>query len=98
MVPGLLAKGAVNDYFRQQTLSMAFLELYPIVMAAMIWGHQWSKKRIIFRCDNLGTIHILRKGRSKCSSTMLSMRRSTWCVATNNFSFYSEFIPGIKNL
>ena len=80
-----------------KSLSMAFLELYPIVMAAMIWGHQWSKKRIIFRCDNLGTVHILRKGRSKCSSIMLLMRRLTWCAATNNFSFYSEFIPGIKN-
>lgn len=78
-------------------LSMALLELYPIVMAAMIWGHQWSKKRIIFRCDNLGTCHILRKGRSKCSNIMLLMRRLTWCAATNNFSFYSEHIRGVKN-
>ena len=28
---------------------------------------------------------------------MLLMRRLTSCAATNNFSFYSEFIPGIKN-
>ena len=80
-----------------EPLSMALLELYPIVMAAMLWGKQWSKKRIIFHCDNLSTVHILRKGRSKCSNIMLLMRRLTWCAASNNFSFYSEHIPGIKN-
>ena len=85
------------DIVESNSLSMALLELYPIVMAAMIWGHQWFKKRIIFRCDNLGTVHILRKGRSKCSKIMLLMRRLTWCAAKNNFSFYSEFIPGIHN-
>ena len=80
------------------SLSMALLDLYPIVMAAMLWGHQWSKKRIIFRCDNLGTVHILRKGRSKCSKIMLLMRRLTWCAGTNNFSFYSEHILEVKIL
>ena len=71
-----------------KSLSLAFSEVYPIVMAAMIWGHLWSKRRIIFRCDNLGTVHILCKGRSKFSSIMLLMRRLTWCATTNNFSFY----------
>ena len=59
MVPGLLAKGAVNEYLRKQISVYGILALYHIVMAAVIWGHQWSKKRIIFKCDNLGTVHIL---------------------------------------
>ena len=65
-------------------------------MAAVIWGHQWSKKRIIFKCDNLGTVHILCKGRSKCSSIMLLMGRLTWCATTSNFRFNTEIIPDIK--
>ena len=32
--------------------SMAYLELYPIVIAAILWGHEWSQKRILFHCDN----------------------------------------------
>lgn len=78
-------------------LSMALLELYPIVMAAVLWGSEWTKKRIIFHCDNMATVQILRKGRSKRSSIMLLMRRLTWCAAIHNFSFYSEHIPGAKN-
>ncbi|XP_062592590.1 uncharacterized protein LOC134254037 [Saccostrea cucullata] len=50
----------VND-----TLSMAFLELYPIVVASILWGKQWSGKRIVFNCDNQATVQIITKGRSK---------------------------------
>ena len=85
------------DFTKTDSLSMALLELYPIVMAAMLWGHNWSRKRIIFHCDNQATVQILRKGRSPCSRIMLLMRRLTYCAAINNFVVYSEFIPGICN-
>jgi hypothetical protein len=42
---------------------MAFYELYPIVMACVLWGYNWSRKRILFNCDNLATVEIVRKGR-----------------------------------
>lgn len=80
-----------------QSLSMALLELYPIVMSAILWGNQWTKKRIIFRCDNLSCVYILRKGRSPCSNIMLLMRRLTWCAAMNNFSFYAEHVRSKDN-
>ena len=80
-----------------KSLSVALLELYPIVMAAILWGNQWSKKRIIFKCDNLSCVFILRKGRSRCSNIMLLMRRLTWCAATYNFSFYSEHLRSEDN-
>ena len=28
--------------------SIAFKELYPIVVAALLWGHQWGRKRLAF--------------------------------------------------
>ena len=31
---------------------MAFREIYPIVVAAIILGKQWTGKRIVFVCDN----------------------------------------------
>ena len=80
-----------------KSLSMALLELYPIVMAAILWGNQWSKKRIILKCDNLSFVFILRKGKSRCSNIMLLMRRLTWCAATYNFSFYSEHLRSEDN-
>ncbi len=44
--------------------SMALYELYPIVMAAVLWGDMWSQKRIVVKCDNAATVDIINKGRS----------------------------------
>ncbi|VDH99762.1 Hypothetical predicted protein [Mytilus galloprovincialis] len=48
----------------EKKFSMAFLELYPIVVAAILWGHSWTTKRILFRCDNEATVHIVNKARA----------------------------------
>ena len=76
---------------------MAFLELYPIVVAAVLWGKEWVGKRILFYCDNVATVNIISKGRSKEPVIMKVMRRLTMCAAYNNFAIYSEHLPGKSN-
>ena len=78
-------------------LSMAFRELYPIVAAAIIWGKQWTGKRIVFVCDNQSTVFILERGRSRCLAIMKLMRTLTWTAATNNFHFTSRHLYGVRN-
>ena len=78
-------------------LSMAFLELYPIVVAALLWGKEWKCKRILFWCDNEATVAIVNKGRSKCLEIMKLMRQLTWCAASFNFYFSARHVPGYKN-
>ena len=78
-------------------VSMAFMELYPIVVAALLWGNQWSRKRIIFCCDNEATVYIINKGRSPCKTIMRLMRRLVIVAASNNFSFTAKHIPGSPN-
>lgn len=51
-------------------ISMAFRELYPFVIASLLWGHLWTSKRILFYCDNEATVKIIHKGRSKSLSIM----------------------------
>ena len=38
--------------------SSAYKELFPVVLAAPIWGPQWSRNHVMFRCDNK-VVHIL---------------------------------------
>lgn len=78
-------------------LSMALLELYPIVVACILWGDRWCGKRIVFYCDNQAVVHIISKGRSKEPTIMKFMRRLTMCAAHNNFAVYSTYIPGVQN-
>jgi hypothetical protein len=82
---------------KNEGLSMAFLELYPIVVACILWGHEWSCKRILFNCDNEATVAILRKGRSRSPLIMKLMRRLTWCAARFNFVILAKHLPGIAN-
>ncbi|KAI0216052.1 hypothetical protein LSAT2_031886, partial [Lamellibrachia satsuma] len=78
-------------------LSMAFLELYPIVVASMLWGSEWEGKKILFYCDNEATVHIINKGRSQAQPIMKLMRRLTWCAAKGNFIITAKHIPGVHN-
>lgn len=79
------------------SISMAYRELYPIVVAAVLWGNEWSGKRVLFHCDNMATVQIIKKGRSKSSEVMSLMRRLTWLSAKYSFIVHSKFIPGYKN-
>ena len=76
---------------------MALCELYPIVMACVLWGSQWTQKRILFFCDNMSTVDIISKGRSKVPSIMKLMRRLTFQLAKCNFVVHSKHIFSREN-
>lgn len=78
-------------------ISIAFKELYPIVVACMLWGGSWKGQRIVFMCDNMATVAIIQKGRSKSSQIMPLMRQLTLCAAYGNFTVLSQHVPGKQN-
>jgi hypothetical protein len=82
----------------QDTLSIAFQELYPIVVAAMLWGKSWSRKRVVFHCDNQATVHILNKGRSNAPSIMKLMRQLVITATLANFHFSGQYLPSRANV
>ncbi|CAG2197904.1 unnamed protein product [Mytilus edulis] len=88
-----------DDFIRpnEESFSMAYLELYPIVISAILWGHVWSTKRILFHCDNMSSVYIINKGRSKCNVIMNLVRRLTWCAAKFNFVVHAAHVPGKEN-
>ena len=92
--------GEWKDYLPSvdyKNCSMALLELYPIVLSANLWGSQWSRKRIIFHCDNLATVHIINRKRSKCPIIMKLIRKLTIDAALNNFDYTSIWLSSQKN-
>jgi hypothetical protein len=77
--------------------SIAFKELYPIVVAATLWGHRWSRRRLVFYSDNMSTVHILNKKRSHCPRIMKLVRRLVMQAAWCNFNFMGCHIQGKLN-
>jgi hypothetical protein len=86
------------DILGTDKLSMALLEIYPIVVSAHIWGHLWQRKRILFHCDNISTVQIIRKRRSKSPMIMKLLRRLTWISAQYCCEILAEYVPGKDNL
>ena len=86
---GKWPKLGIDDSF-----SMAYLELYPIVIAAVLWGSEWA---VLFHCDNSSTVCIIMKGRSKSREIMSLIRRLTMFSAKYNFAVHAVHLPGKYN-
>lgn len=56
--------------YSQQSQSIAYKELFQVVLAARVWGAQWSRQHISFRCDNEAMVHILNSRTSKVFELM----------------------------
>ena len=77
--------------------STALFEIYPVVAAAVLWGHTWSRKSILIHSDNLAVVDIINKGRSNAIPIMPFMRRLTWHSVTHNYILHAAHVPGKAN-
>ena len=82
---------------RQRPLSIAYKELFPIVIAAHVWGHHWVKHHVVFRSDNQAVVAILNSRSSKVECIMHLVRSLLMAAARFNFSFSAVHVPGILN-
>ena len=49
----------------QARQSIAYQELFPVVIAAHLWGSLWARKHVLFRSDNEAVVAILTTRTSK---------------------------------
>ena len=81
----------------QQPLSNAYKELFPIVVAAHLWGPQWSSRWVEFLCDNESVVAVLSSGTSRDSNLMVLMRFLALLAVRHSFSFKASSVPGKAN-
>ena len=102
---GSLGYGAIfNDQWfygawsaSQQPFSIACKELFPIVVAAYVWGHQWASRRVEFLCDNESVVAVLSSGISRDSSLMPLLRFLALLAVRHSFSFTTFSVRGKAN-
>jgi len=103
---GSLGFGAIfnNQWFyggwavSQQPRSMAYKELFPIVVAAHLWGSQWSMQRVEFLCDNESVVAVLSSGTSRDADLMVLLRYLALLAVRHSFSFKASSVRGKANL
>ena len=84
-VPGSHGLGAyysgawfLDDWQSRQTLesgkSIAWQELFVVVVACLTWGKHWSGRRVLFHCDNQIVVDLWQHGSSRCPNLMALVR------------------------
>ena len=77
--------------------NIAFLELYPIVTATLVWGEAWKNHKIIFVTDNQALVAILNQKTSKLKPIMHLVRILVLHCLRFNIELKSRHIPDQLN-
>ena len=102
---GTIGYGAFmdNEWFNgrwsnlQLPLSIANKELFPVVLAAHVWGPGWSRRRIMFHVDNEAVVHILNSRTSPDPNIMHLLHSLLKVAACFSFTFAAIHVPGRNN-
>ena len=76
---------------------IAVKELIPVVIAAAIWGHQWSGRRVLSNCDNQAVVAVINSRYSKEKDLMQLLRCLFFLEATSQFHLVAVHLPGVLN-
>ena len=81
----------------QQSQSIAYKELFPIVLSCCIWRDRWRNLRVQFNCDNQSVVAIINSGTSRDSHIMKLVRELFLRAARLNFTITAKHVPGKDN-
>ena len=80
-----------------KAFQITWMELFPIVVAARIWGKAWSQKRVLFHTDNKAVVDIWYRQSSRVPLIMSLVRKLFLTAAKLNFHVAISHIPGHNN-
>ena len=88
-----------RDFVLQQRPSIAYLELYALVTAVMMWGDDYrlSNSRIIIFCDNKGVRDMVNLQVSNCRKCMKLIRLLVLSNIKHNRRIFVEYVASKEN-
>ena len=77
--------------------TIAWKELFAILVACSTWGALWARKRIVFHCDNAAVVAIWQRGSCRCPHLMALVRHLFFLAANGHYHVGISHIPGVNN-
>ncbi len=72
-------------------------ELFPIIIAAAVWGRDWSGKVVRFNCDNEAVVEVIKSGSTKDNFLSHLLRCLFFIEAKFQFVATAAHVPGVQN-
>ena len=74
------------------------LEIWPVVVAIMRWGHLWKDKKVRLWTDNTQVCQMVNTGRSRSVKCMWWIREIFWLTAIHNIHLVSSHVRSHLNI
>ena len=81
-----------------KSFHISILELYPILLAILIWAPLLANKCIIFHCDNMNVVYGINSQTSKQPRLMILLRKLVLACLKFNILFTAKHIRGRHNV
>lgn len=81
----------------RQNRTIQWKELYPIALACLLWGDQWSGRKLFFHCNSQSVVDIWASGSFQDALTMHLVHSIFFSAATNHFAVLVAHIVGTNS-
>jgi hypothetical protein len=82
----------------QSLRSIAWRELYAVLVACATWGRFFTGMRVLIFCDNLSVVSIVNSGASRCPLVMRLVRALFDVCVFHDFDVRLRHVPGVDNI
>ena len=72
--------------------SISYLELYAVVVSAVLWLNNHKNSRIVLFCDKEGVVHMINSQSSRCKNCMVLLRILTLQCMIDNVRVYARHV------
>ena len=86
-----------TSFMKKHNPSIAFLELFAVVVAVKLWIHRFPNQRIILFCDNKSVVHMINKNTSNCPRCLNLVRILVLESMTKNVRIYAKHVDTKAN-
>ena len=77
--------------------SIAYLELFALVISVLAWDHKIKNAWVILYCDNQGTVEMVNNTTSKCKHCMVLIRLLVLSGLNSNRRVYAKYLKSHDN-
>lgn len=77
--------------------NLVLLELFPVVVALLLWGDLFSNKKVRLHCDNWGVVQVINSLSGSSPPVVRLFQYLVLCCLQQNVFLYAVHIPGVEN-
>ena len=87
-----------EDFMMEHEPSIAFLELYAVSIAILLWIHEYRNRSVDLFCDNMSVVHMINNTTSSCKHCMALIRIIVLHTMVHNVRVGAKYVASKDNI